>query len=159
MSFIKPEFEQAGDPRDVAALARRLRIAREHAGLTQQEFADRIGYSRRQIISWENGTNLPPIWALAAVREAFDIDPEWVLSGPGWVPLREVPLTAQDRLPRLQSEVRKLAKRAGLTLPEAALRNFADLIVREPEEAEQAAKQRIKDAFHALSRGGVFEAP
>lgn len=157
MSFINPVIEEAEVPRDPAALARRLRIAREHAGLTQQEFADRVGYSRRQVLSWENGTNLPPVWALAAVRQAFDIDPEWVLLGPGWVPLQHVPIASPDRRSRLHGEVRKLAKRAGLTLPEATIRNFAELIAREPEDAEAAAKKRVKEAFQALSQGGSFE--
>ena len=157
MSIINPVIEKTEALRDPAALARRLRIAREHAGLTQQEFADRIGYSRRQVLSWENGTNLPPVWALAAVRQAFDIDPEWILLGPGWVPLQNVPVKGPDRRSRLNDEVRRLAKRAGLTLPDATIRNFADLIAREPEDAEAAAKMRVKEAFRALSQGGPFE--
>ncbi|WP_443029900.1 helix-turn-helix transcriptional regulator [Sphingomonas sp. ZB1N12] len=157
MSFIDPAIGAPKIDRDVEGLARRLRLAREHAGLTQQQFAARIGYSRRQVLSWENGTNLPPIWALAEVRRAFDIDPEWVLSGPGWIPLRKVPVDAPDRRLRLNREVKTLAKRAGLTLPEATLQNFADLIAREPEEVEAAAKLRVRDAFQALSQGGCFE--
>ncbi|MGC5799009.1 helix-turn-helix domain-containing protein [Sphingomonas sp. NFX23] len=158
MSLVAAATENEKEARDTQGLARRLRLAREHAGLTQQQFADRIGYSRRQVLSWENATNLPPVWALAAVRQAFDIDPEWVLSGPGLIPLRQVSLSPPDRRDRLCGEVRRLAKRARLTLPEEVLRNFADLIAREPESAEAAAKERVRDAFHALSTGGPFEA-
>lgn len=159
MSFIAAATEKGNEARDTDGLARRLRLAREHAGLTQQQFADRIGYSRRQVLSWENATNLPPVWALAAVRQAFDIDPEWVLSGPGLIPLRQVSLESPDRRARLFDDVRRLAKRARLTLPEEVLRNFVDLIVREPEDAETIAKERVRDAFRALSTGGRFEAP
>ena len=156
MSYVDPATEKHEESRDTEGLAKRLRLAREHAGLTQQQFADRIGYSRRQVLSWENATNVPPVWALAAVRKAFDIDPEWVLSGPGLVPLRQVSLSPPDRRHRLWGEVRRLAKRARLTLPEEVIRNFADLIAREPENAEEAAKERVRDAFHALSTGGRF---
>lgn len=158
MSFMDAATEKDDERGDAQGLARRLRLAREHARLTQQQFADRIGYSRRQVLSWENATNLPPVWALAAVRQAFDIDPEWVLSGPGLVPLRQVPLNSPDRRLRLFQEVRKMAKRARLTLPEDVLHNFVDLVAREPEEAEEQAKDRVRDAFRALSTGGPFEA-
>lgn len=158
MSFMAAATEKHDQGRDSQGLARRLRLAREHSGLTQQQFADRIGYSRRQVLSWENATNLPPVWALAAVRQAFDIDPEWVLSGPGLIPLQQVPLGLPDRRDRLFEEVRRLAKRARLTLPEEVLRNFVDLIAREPEDAEEIAKERVRDAFRALSTGGPFEA-
>jgi transcriptional regulator with XRE-family HTH domain len=158
MSYVDPATEKGEGSRDMEGLAKRLRLAREYAGLTQQQFADRIGYSRRQVLSWENATNLPPVWALAAVRQAFDVDPEWVLSGPGVIPLRQVDLSSPDRRHRLYGEVRRLAKRAGLSLPEEVLRNFVDLIVREPEDSENAAKERVRDAFHALSTGGPFEA-
>ena len=153
MSFSHPAIGKHIVDRDAEGLARRLRLAREHAGLTQQQFADRIGYSRRQILSWENGTNLPPVWALAAVREVFDIDPQWVLSGPGFVPLRQVSLEGPDRRQRLYNEVRKLARGAGLALPDVTLKNFADLVAKEPEEDEHAAKKWVQEAFLALSKG------
>lgn len=53
--------------RDIEGVAMRLRLAREKSGLSQQEFAEKAGYSRRQVIAWETGVSAPPIWALLVV--------------------------------------------------------------------------------------------
>ena len=157
MSYIDPATGKPAKAPDAEGVARRLRLAREHAGLTQQQFASRIGFSRRQILAWENGTNAPPLWLLAAVREVFDVDPEWILFGPGSVPLRKVPLERPDRRQQIYDDIRKLANGLGLTLPDAALQYFADLVANEPEEAELAAKLRVKEAFRVLSHGGTSD--
>ncbi|WBO22507.1 helix-turn-helix transcriptional regulator [Sphingomonas abietis] len=157
MAFIDPATGKPAKAPDAAGMASRLRSAREYAGLTQQQFATRIGYSRRQILAWENGTNAPPVWLLAAVREVFDVDPEWILCGPGSVPLRKIPLESPDRRQRIHDDIRKLANNFGLKLPEAALQYFADLVAKEPEEAEIAAKLRVEEAFRILSHGGTSD--
>lgn len=48
-----------------------LRAARERAGLTQQEVADRLGHSRQTLVSWEQRASVAPTKArryLEAVR-------------------------------------------------------------------------------------------
>ena len=40
MSYVDPATEKHEESRDTEGLAKRLRLAREHAGLTQQQFAD-----------------------------------------------------------------------------------------------------------------------
>jgi len=49
-------------------LAERLRLAREHAGLTQREFVAGVGYSLRQVIAWERAQNVPPVQILTRLR-------------------------------------------------------------------------------------------
>jgi DNA-binding transcriptional regulator YiaG len=49
-----------------------LKEARERAGLTQQEVADRLGHSRQTLVSWEQRATVAPTKAkryLEAVRD------------------------------------------------------------------------------------------
>lgn len=138
---------------DLGRVAARIRAVREKHALTQQECADRLGYSRRQFINWENGDATPPIWALAAIRREFDVDPEWVLSGPGDVPLREAIPPEIGRKERLVREVESLVNDVGITLPPAAIDNLADLIAREAPDAEAEAKRRTRQMLRAIVMG------
>lgn len=52
-----------------------LRIARQRAGLTQQELADRIGGSQAQVSGWEGGDSCVRIDSVVRLAEALDIDP------------------------------------------------------------------------------------
>jgi transcriptional regulator with XRE-family HTH domain len=139
--------------RDLQGVATRLRLARESGGLSQQEFADRVGYTRRQVIAWEGASATPPIWAIAAVRRLCGIDPEWVLTGPGLVPLSKVPEVKADRMPRLRKDVLRMARDAGMELPPGSVENVALLIAQETPEAEREAKKRVRGMLRALSSG------
>jgi transcriptional regulator with XRE-family HTH domain len=141
------------DMHDTQGVAERLRLARTYVGLSQQEFADQIGYSRRQVNAWENGSNTPPIWALLAVRKIFDIDPEWVLAGPGDIPLRDTIPADAHREQRLITEVASMARDVGLTLPKRSIENLAQLVFRETPEAEPAAKKQLLKTLKAISLG------
>jgi transcriptional regulator with XRE-family HTH domain len=52
-----------------------LRIARQRAGLTQQELGDRIGGSQPKIAGWEGGSCCPKVASLVQLAEVLDIDP------------------------------------------------------------------------------------
>lgn len=145
--------EKAPVVRDLVGVATRLRLAREYAGLSQQQFADRLGYTRRQVISWEKAEATPPIWAVAGVRPACGIDPEWVLSGPGLTPLVDTPALGTDRLPRLRREVMKMGRDLGMELPQGSVEQVALLIAHEAPEAEKEAKKRVRKLLQALSSG------
>ena len=51
-----------------------MRIARQRAGLTQQQIAERSGHPRETIARWENGTREPSLATVAALIEACDLD-------------------------------------------------------------------------------------
>lgn len=121
--------------------------------MSQQAFADQIGYTQRQVVAWETAVSAPPIWAVFAVRRLCGVDPEWVFSGPGTVPLRDAVPPESDRLPRLKREVARMANDAGLTLPDRAIANVAQLIARETPEAEPEAKRQAGKMLRALSTG------
>ena len=100
---------------DLAPVGERIRLTREYLGLSQQDFGEKLGFSRRQIIAWENAANAPHIALLAGIRQQFDIDPEWILLGPGRKPLRDVGAKEIERRARVQADVEKLVRTAGLT--------------------------------------------
>jgi DNA-binding XRE family transcriptional regulator len=140
-------------PRDLEGVAERLRLAREHGGLSQQAFADHVGCTRRQVISWETAVSAPPIWAVMAVRRLCDVDPEWVMAGPGKTPLRHALPQDDDRLPRLVREVARMGKDVGFGLTSDMITNLAQLIAREPPEAERDAKKQTLAMLRAIALG------
>jgi transcriptional regulator with XRE-family HTH domain len=142
-------------PRDLEGVAERLRLAREHGGLSQQAFADRVGCTRRQVISWETAVSAPPIWAVLAVRRLCDVDPEWVMAGPGKTPLRHAIPQNDDRTLRLATEVAAMAADVGLKLDAPIVASLAQQIAREPPEAERDAKRQTLAMLRAIALGKV----
>lgn len=55
----------------------RIRKAREHAGLKQEELAQAIGSTRQTLGRWENGSHTPTEKNLAALAEATGVPMEW----------------------------------------------------------------------------------
>jgi transcriptional regulator with XRE-family HTH domain len=51
-----------------------VRIARQRAGITQQQLADRSGHPRETIARWETGTREPSLATLKALVAACDLD-------------------------------------------------------------------------------------
>ncbi|HEY5600104.1 MAG TPA: LexA family transcriptional regulator [Candidatus Manganitrophaceae bacterium] len=60
---------------------KRIKQARERAGLTQKEFSARIGISRSFLSEIEAGKVKPSIEALIGLLRNFDIDAHWLLMG------------------------------------------------------------------------------
>ena len=54
-------------------LGSRIRQARDRAGLTQEQLAERIGVSRTAIARYESGEIEPKLHNLAAIAEALDV--------------------------------------------------------------------------------------
>jgi len=76
------------DPRDLAneaTVGGRIRAVRRKAGLTQEEFARALAYSKRALISWETGSADPPMAILPLLRRLYSIDLEWMVMGDGTI--------------------------------------------------------------------------
>lgn len=58
-------------------LKNKLKAAREKSGLTQKQFAEKIGVPYRTLVSWENDQRTPRGLALKALNAALDA----ILSG------------------------------------------------------------------------------
>jgi len=152
--MAETETSSSTDP-DLALVGQRIRAVREQAELSQQDFADQVGFSRRQVIAWETGVNSPPIALLRTIREKFNIDPEWVVMGPGLKPLQKVGAKEVERRARVEREVARLVKNAGLEVSDSLRTTLADLILQESPEDEKQAKNMIFKTLRAtsISRG------
>ena len=63
-------------------LARRLRLAREAAGLTQEALASRIGLTRTSITNIERGSQHIPLHLLFAIAGAVGVEAATLLPSP-----------------------------------------------------------------------------
>src|SRR5919197_3645180 len=82
-----------------------FRIARQRAGITQQQLADRSGHPRETIARWEPGGREPSLATLNALVAACDLDLVIHLARKdpslGELVADQLELTATERLGRL----------------------------------------------------------
>ncbi len=70
--------------------AMRIRVARQRAGLSQQELASRLGISRGAVSNWENDSGtLPATERLQRIAVVTGVSFEWLATGRG--PVRHDP--------------------------------------------------------------------
>ena len=137
---------------DLKGVANRLRLAREKAGLSQQAFADWLGYSRRQIKAWESAANTPPIWVLAGIREHCGVDPDWVLFGTDLIPQEHMAPQDWGRYDRLRRDVEKLCFEVGIELADSQVEQLARLMFDEAPAAEAVARKRMLKMLQAVAK-------
>ena len=58
-----------------------LKELRKNKGITQEQFAERIGVSGRTVSRWETGSNMPDISLLADIAEFYDISIPEIIDG------------------------------------------------------------------------------
>jgi len=104
-------------------------------------------------VSWEAGQVSPSIWLLMELMEKFQIDPAWVIEGPGEAPVLRGEDGGKDRLTRLQAEVAKMATGLGLILPEGLKHQFALNIFKQTPEQEAEAKRDVRKILYEISMG------
>lgn len=73
---------------DNLVMGRRLMAIRIGSGLTQADFADKLGLSLRAYANYERGEREMPTALFRSLCETFRIDPLWQLTGPGEDPVR-----------------------------------------------------------------------
>lgn len=61
----------------------RIKEIRSALGLTQQEFADKIGTSRGNIACYETGKNTPSSSAISLICEKCNVNETWLRTGKG----------------------------------------------------------------------------
>lgn len=62
---------------------KKLKNARMHAGLTQEQAAEQINVSRQTISNWENGKTLPDVISLIKISDLYQISLDHLLKGDG----------------------------------------------------------------------------
>lgn len=61
----------------------RIKLLRKDLGLTQQEFADKLGIKRGAIANYEIGRNSPLDAVLTLICNIFNVNKEWLVNGMG----------------------------------------------------------------------------
>ncbi|HEU4543592.1 MAG TPA: helix-turn-helix transcriptional regulator, partial [Jiangellaceae bacterium] len=99
----------------------KIRKAREYAGLSQQELADRLSVTRTSVINWERGHTRPLRVLLGLLADATGVDPDWLASDdPRTANLHSVPdrpagLSAQPGHVPIENPITRLRKAIPLT--------------------------------------------
>ena len=61
----------------------RIKEIRNHFGLTQQEFADKIKVKRNTVATYEMGRSTPSDSAIALICKEFNVNEAWLRTGEG----------------------------------------------------------------------------
>lgn len=61
----------------------RLKQLRKTLGITQQEFADKIGIKRNSYANYETGRNTPIDAIILSICREFDVNEDWLRNGSG----------------------------------------------------------------------------
>ena len=61
----------------------RIKKLRKALGLTQQEFAERLGIKRNTVANYETGRNTPIDAVVSLICREFDVNEEWLRTGEG----------------------------------------------------------------------------
>lgn len=62
---------------------KRIKKIRQNAGMTQREFADRIGVSRNTIAAYETDARVPIDAIIVSICREFNINEDWLRTGLG----------------------------------------------------------------------------
>ena len=107
----------------------RLRLLHAALGLTNAEFASRLGgLTRAAVNAWENGAKIPRRQQ-ARICEEFGVNPDWLATGEGEMFTRPVDPEVLERLETIKNEsktksgrLRILRRQLGLTLSQFGAR-------------------------------------
>lgn len=142
----------------------RIKELRKALGLTQQEFANRIGISRNNIATYETRKSGPGNSVIALICREFNVSEEWLRTGEGEM-LIPTPETTIDKLVE-EFHLDKLDREiitAYLNLPEADrivvkryVQNLSQRIQKaseaEPVTIEQEARAEAERYYQELIR-------
>ncbi|MDE7257585.1 MAG: helix-turn-helix domain-containing protein, partial [Clostridia bacterium] len=59
----------------------RIYNLRKKSGLSQEEFADKLGVSRQAVSKWETGQSVPDSEKAAAMAKFFGVSLDWLING------------------------------------------------------------------------------
>lgn len=76
----------------------RIKLVRKFAGLTQAEFAVRIGIKPNTVTSYETGLRTPSDAVILSISREFGISETWLRTGDGEMVLRPDPDDEIDRI-------------------------------------------------------------
>ena len=136
------------------AIGDRIKAVRVRAKLSQDQFAEALGYSKRALVSWEAGAAEPPIAILPKLRELYDVDPEWVVMGEDLRPRSYWGPVDWNRLDRVADDVAAVFKDVGLKLNTERRWALARIQYDADMDAGPANKKQLRGMLLELSQGG-----
>lgn len=77
-------------------IGQRIKELRKMLGLTQKEFANRIGKSTISIAKWEAGDRTPDESTLKLIAKEFGVSEEWLKTGEGEILVKGLPASGED---------------------------------------------------------------
>jgi transcriptional regulator with XRE-family HTH domain len=92
---------------DAATFGDRVAAAREHAGMTQQALAKRLGVRQKTLQAWEDDQSEPRANRLSMLAGVLNVSMMWLMNGEGQGIARNADLESQD-LREVLSELRSL---------------------------------------------------
>jgi phage repressor protein C with HTH and peptisase S24 domain len=119
---VKGYFEKFLHAIFIMDLRERIRTIRKKLGLTQMEFAEKLGKSWRTIQDWEAGKRNIPEPELRLISQTFGISYEWLKTGQGEIfekkPSIEEIILAEQRRIKENSILVPLVGKAGAGFPQ-----------------------------------------
>ena len=96
----------------IEKIGERIRAVRLKEGLTQSEFAQKIGISGNRLSEYETKGDPPKSNILASIYRNFDVDATWLLTGEGMMEKNKVPNEPLDkRIKEMEEKVKYLIDR------------------------------------------------
>lgn len=116
----------------------RIKTLRKALGLTQQEFADKIGIKRGAVANYELGRNEPIDAVLSLICREFRVDEHWLRTGEGEMFVR---LSLEEELAQYAAQV--------LTDPD---QDIARMILRVMAHLEPSDWERIREVAQQIKQ-------
>lgn len=126
----------------------RLKELRNVEGLTQQEFADKIGIKRNTFAQYENGRNEPIDAVVKLICDAFHVNETWLRTGEGEM---RVEIPKDDELMALINK--SMNEESG-----EIRRRIATAVMNLSPEQLRACTEWIKDTFNLVDAPKPAEA-
>ena len=83
-------------------LKERIKALRKTLGLTQQEFADRVGLKRNSLANYETGRNTPMDAVMKSICREFNVNEDWLRTGEGEMFIK---LTRDEEMAKLTKQL------------------------------------------------------
>ncbi len=93
---------------EAATFGDRLSAARDAQGMSQKDFAKRLGISLKTVEAWENDISEPRANKLQMVSGLLNVSMKWLLTGEGQGPDQNEVLTTSADVNDLMAEMRVL---------------------------------------------------
>lgn len=133
------------------SVGKRIEAIRKRAELSQEAFAEKLGFSRRTLHAWEKDLTPPPVVALVKIREVFDVDPEWIIMGDGMSPPRHYRQIDWDLYDEAIREVAKIAAEVRLVLTNEQLERLARIEFANGTRFAGPERARLAEYLRAMS--------